>query len=371
MGAAWLQALLDVEAGLAWACARVGLIEQAAAEAIASACVADRFSVRDLGEASARGGNPVIPLVEQLRAAVGEPHASAVHHGATSQDILDTAAMLVARRALAPLLDDAAAAADAAAGLAAEHRGTPMIGRTLLQQALPTTFGCKAAGWMTGIDDACERLRDSVQDALAVQLGGPVGTLQAYEGQGPAVVAALAERLGLAAPVISWHADRVRPAALASGLGLLTGALAKPARDVVLLAQDEVGEAREQPAPGVGGSSAMPHKGNPVAAVAALACAARVPGLVATMHFAMAHEHERAAGAWHAEWETLGDLLRLTGSTAAWTREALERLEVDAARMAANLAAAGARIGAAAGPSPDVGDAVAIVERALDRRRSA
>lgn len=354
--------MLDVEAALARACAAEGLIEEAHAEAIAAACDAEAFDLDAVGEQSARGANPVIGLVEMLRSAVGEDVAPSVHLGATSQDVIDTAAMLVARRALEPILADAAGAAEAAATLAQTHRDTPMIGRTLLQQALPTTFGAKAAGWMSGIDMARRMVAEVAERGLAVQLGGAVGTRSAYAGRGAAVATAMAQELGLCDPPLPWHGDRVRVGALAGSLALLAGALAKPARDVALLAQDEVGEAAEAAAEGVGGSSAMAHKRNPVAAVSALACAERVPGLVATIHGAMAGEHERAAGAWHTEWETLSDALRLTGSAAAWTRSMIEGLEVDVKRMEANLTAATA---ADAG----TGEAGVLVDAALARHR--
>jgi 3-carboxy-cis,cis-muconate cycloisomerase len=351
---AWLQALLDVEAALARACARTDLIPDAAAAAIAAACRAERFDVAALGRAAGAHATPVVPLVRALREAVPPSAAEHVHHGATSQDIIDTAAMLVTRRAFVPLVADAAAAADAAALLAGAHRGTAIAGRTLLQRALPTTFGLKAAGWLMGIDDALAGLV-AVRDAgLAVQMGGPVGL------RGPAVAALVAAELELAEPVLPWHANRVRPVAAAAALGTLTGALAKVARDVTLLAQDELGEVREGGPPGRGASSAMAHKRNPVAAVSVIACAARAPGLVATMLAGMAQEHERAAGGWQAEWGTLTDLLRLTGSAAAWARELLERLEVDEDRMRAG-----------ASGEADVAAAGALIDRALHAHRSA
>ena len=255
--------------------------------------------------------------------------------------MLDTAAVLVARRALGPLLDDLAGAADACAALAATHRGTLVAGRTLLQQAVPVTFGLKAAGWLVGLDETRRRLAEVDRHGLAVQLGGAAGTLAAFGDRGLVVLAQLAAELDLAEPTVPWHAVRTRPAALASALGSCAGVLAKVARDVTLLAQTEVAEVREGGGPGRGGSSAMPHKRNPVAAVAVAACTARVPGLVATVLGAMAQEHERAAGGWHAEWEPQRELLRLVGSAAAWSRELLDGLEVDPARMRANLDAAG------------------------------
>jgi 3-carboxy-cis,cis-muconate cycloisomerase len=336
---AWLQAMLDFEAGLARAQARAGLLSADDASAIARACRADDFDPAELGRAAADTGSPVVPLVRALTARVGGAAAAHVHRGATSQDVIDSAAMLVARRALEPLLGDLAAAADAAAALAARHRDTLMAGRTLLQQALPITFGLAAAGWLSGLDDAAERLGQVRAARLAVQLGGAAGTLAALGKAGPAVVEHLADELGLAAPLLPWHTVRTRVAELAGALGEAAGAAGKPARDIALLAQTEVGEVSERA--GRGGSSAMPHKQNPVAAVAAAACAARAPGLVATLLASMVQEHQRAAGAWHAEWRPLADLLETVGSATAWLRDALESLEVNEARMRANLDATG------------------------------
>jgi 3-carboxy-cis,cis-muconate cycloisomerase len=306
------------------------------AEAIGRACRAEDFDVAAIGAAASDGGNPVIPLVKALTNAVEGDAARQVHRGATSQDVCDTAAMLVARRALEPLLEDVAAASHAAATLADGHRGTLMAGRTLLQHALPITFGQKAAGWMTGLDEAAARLDEVRRTRLAAQLGGAAGTLASLGADGPAVLAHLAEDLGLAEPVAPWHTERTRIADLAGALGSLAGAIGKPATDVVLLAQTEVGEVREGVA-GRGGSSTLPHKRNPIAAVLARAGADQAPGLVATLLASMSQEHERAAGAWHAEWRPLSALLESTGSAAAWLRDCLEHLEIDVARMRANL----------------------------------
>ncbi|HEY1777933.1 MAG TPA: lyase family protein [Solirubrobacteraceae bacterium] len=324
---AWLQAMLDVEAALARACAAEGLIPAAAASAIAAAALAEDFDLAAIAAATADSATPVIALVAQLRERVGGEHSAHVHCGATSQDIVDTAAMLLARRALEPLLADTGASITAAATLARAHRSTPMAARTLLQHAQVTTFGLRAAGWMIGLHEASARLREVAERRLAVQMGGPVGT------RSPAIAARVAAELGLAEPTLPWGAIRVRPAELASALGVLAGVYAKIARDVSLLAQNEVGELREGGGPARGGSSAMAHKRNPVSSVAITAATTRVPGLVATMLAAMAQEHERAAGAWQAEWGTLVDLLRLSGSAAAWGAELLGSLEVDTARM--------------------------------------
>ena len=339
--AAGLQAMLDAEAALARALASAGVIEETEAEAIAAACVAERFDADTIAAAASGSGNPVVPLKAALTEAVEGPAAAHVHHGATSQDILDTAAMLVAARALDPLLDDLLAARLAAGELARAHRDTPVAGRTLLQQAVPTTFGLKAAGGMAGLEDARRWLNELRVERLAAQLGGAAGTLASLGDAGPAVAEAYADALGLPEPVLPWHTLRGRIGELASALAVTSGAVAKVARDVILLSQTEVAEVREADG---GGSSAMPHKRNPVAAICALASAQQAPGLAATLLGAMAHEHERAAGAWHAEWRPLGELLRSTGSAVAWLRDSLEGLEPDPARMRANLDATGGRM---------------------------
>jgi 3-carboxy-cis,cis-muconate cycloisomerase len=360
----FLQAMLDVEAAHARARAALDLIPAAHAEAIADAADASRYDVGALGAEAARHATPVIGLVAALRGQVGDDVAPSVHAGLTSQDVVDTALMLVAHRALGPLLEDAAAAADAAALLAATHRVTPMLGRTLLQPALPTTFGAKAAGWLTGLDEAALELARVRRTVLAAQVGGAVGDRSTLGEHGTAIAHAIADDLGLSHPTLPWHGDRRRPAQLAATLAVLAGEVAKVSRDIVLMAQGEVAEAREggdgDGAPR-GGSSAMAHKANPVSAISAAACAARAPGLAATMLSVMDGEHERAAGGWQAEWETLRALLRATGSAVAWLRDMLERLEVDPARMRANLGAAE--------PADETAPA-ALVDRALAAHRA-
>ena len=348
---AWLQAMLDVEAALARASAEVGVIAVEHAEAIATACRAEWFDVAAIGAEAANVGNPAEPLVRALRVRVGGAAADDVHRGATSQDIVDSAAMLVTRRVLEPVLGDLGGTADAAARLASEHRDTVMIGRTLMQQAVPVTFGLKAAGWLVALDESIARLRDV---RLAAQLGGAAGTLAALGDAGPAVLGRFARELGLDEPVVPWHTDRTRIAELAGALGEACGAVAKVAGDIVLLAQTEVGEVREG-VEGRGGSSTMAHKRNPVAAISARAAARQAPGLVATLLASMEQEHERAAGAWHAEWPALRSLLSFAGSAAAWLRDCLENLEVDVERMRANVD----------DPSGSVGAASELIDRAL------
>jgi 3-carboxy-cis,cis-muconate cycloisomerase len=334
-----LQAMLDAEAALAQASADVGIVPREAADEIAAACRADLYDPAALAGEAHDAGNPAIPLVRALTARLSPAAAAHVHRGATSQDVIDTALVLVARRTLPGVVADLGRAADRAAALAREHRTTPMAGRTLLQQAVPVTFGLKAAGWMTALDAVAASLADA-DDRLAAQLGGAAGTLAALGDDGPAVAAAFARRLGLRAPALSWHTDRTRLAALAGTLAVAAGACGKIGLDIVLLAQTEVGEAHEA-GEGRGGSSTMPHKRNPVAAIAAVAAGRRAPGLAATMLACMGHEHERAAGAWQAEWATLPALLGVAADGAAAIADALGRLAVDPARMRANLALLG------------------------------
>lgn len=338
---AWLQAMLDFEAALARACARAGLISAESAETITAACRAGDFDLGEIGRQSAQSGNPAIPMLAALRARLPDAAAGDVHRGATSQDVIDTAMMLVTRRALEPLLEDAGAVGRSCAALAAAHRETLMLGRTLLQQAVPTTFGVKAAGWLAGVVRARRELVGAGERSIALQFGGAVGNLAALEDSALAVAELVAAELDLPLPALPWHSERTRPVAIVDALGLLAGAVGKVGRDVTLLAQGEVGEVRDR-APGA--SSAMAHKRNPVAALAVVACAQRLPGLVATMHASLPAEHERAAGGWHAEWETFADALRLTGSAVAWSVAMLDRLEVDTDRMLANLEAAGEEI---------------------------
>jgi 3-carboxy-cis,cis-muconate cycloisomerase len=363
--------MLDFEGALARACASVGLVPGEAADAITAACDASLYDSAEIGRDSLASGTPVMPMLQRLREGVGGAAAAYVHLGATSQDVMDTAAMLVAHRTVEAIAGDSLNAATLCAGLAERHRDTPIVGRTLLQNALPTTFGLKAAGWLADIDLARARLAEVVLDLFDVQLGGPVGTLDGFGEEGPAVAAALAAELGYDAPLAPWHTQRVRIVMLGDTLALLCGTFGKVGRDVALLAQNEVGELREG-GEGRGGSSAMAHKRNPVSAVALVACAQRAPGLAMTLHTSMLQEHERAAGAWHAEWETLSSLLRITGSSAAWARDLFGRLEVDTERMRANLAAAAeAGIEEAADPEAHLGSAGALVDAILAAHRGA
>jgi 3-carboxy-cis,cis-muconate cycloisomerase len=333
---ALLQAMLDFEAALARAEGKTGVIPESAVRPIADACRADLYDIPEIGRAAALAGNPAIPLVKALTAAVREDARAWVHWGGTSQDVIDNALTLLMRQGCKLLLDDLRAAMAALAALVEAHRATPMAGRTWLQQALPITFGFKAAGWLAALGSTAADLR-AAQDGLALQFGGAAGTLAALGGDGMKVRKALSEELQLPEPAIAWHADRTRFARIACALGMLAGTLSKIATDVLLLMQTEVAEAFEPAAAGKGGSSTMPHKRNPVGAAAIRANHRRAGGLVATMVMAMEGEHERSPGAWSAEWETLRDLFCLAGGSAHQLRTMVAGLEVRPERMRANL----------------------------------
>lgn len=339
-----LEAMLAFEVALAEAHAAVGLVPPSTADAVRQAARADRYDLDLLAADAARAGNVAIPLVAALTretARIDPAAARAVHLGATSQDVIDTALVLQLRAALPAVANRLTRAADAAARHAGAHRRTPMAGRTWLQQATPVTFGLKAAGWLEAIARGRQRIDQRGATALVLQFGGASGTLAALGGSADAVADALAARLGLPRPSMPWHAHRDRLAALACALGVVTGTLGKVARDIALLSQTEVGEVSEAPAPGRGGSSTMPHKQNPVSSAVALAASVRAPGLVASMLAAMPQEHERGLGGWQAEWALLPELVRVTGGAARAMADALEGLVVDASRMAANLRSTG------------------------------
>ncbi|MFJ4875041.1 3-carboxy-cis,cis-muconate cycloisomerase [Streptomyces sp. NPDC088745] len=346
---AWLQAMLDAEAALARAQARTGFLPAAAAEAITAAARADRIDLLAVARGARETANPVVGLVAALTAAVRRDDPAAaeyVHRGSTSQDVLDTGAMLVARRALRLIGDDLDRAADALAALAADHRDTPMAGRTLALHAVPTTFGLKAAGWLELVSEAAGRVA-RLRDGLPFSLGGAAGTLAGYFGDrtdrgDPAVLLdrlldAYAAETGLARPVLPWHVLRTPVADLAAVLAFTAGALGKIAVDVQSLARTEVAEVAEPAVEGRGASSAMPHKRNPVLSTLIRSAALQVPALATGLTQCLVSEDERSAGAWHAEWQPLRECLRLTGGAARTAVELAAGLEVDAARMRANL----------------------------------
>jgi 3-carboxy-cis,cis-muconate cycloisomerase len=347
---AWTEAMLEAERALSRA---QGFAADYAIDVDAEALARDGRAV----------GNPAEPLARLLRERWPD-----AHHGATSQDIVDTAAALVARDAKALVLRELDGLAAACARLADQHRTTVMAGRTLLQQATPTTFGLKAATWLVGLVQVRSAIREA---AVPAQLGGAAGTLAAFGERGLELRAAYARELGLPEPVVTWHSLRIPTAVLGARLGLAAGAVEKIALDVALLAQTEVGEVREGRS---GGSSTMPHKQNPVGSTLARACALRARSAAAALAGGLAHEHERAIGAWHAEWSALSDALACTGGAAWWMREVLETLDVDAARMRANIRpetlSEAERFGGAERPEDYLGSAGALVDRALALYRS-
>jgi 3-carboxy-cis,cis-muconate cycloisomerase len=363
---AWLAAMVDAERALANASALAGVVPAAAAAAIADACEPERFDLDTILAEAAAVANPAEPLVRALRGMVADDLARWVHFGATSQDIVDSAAMLVARDTVDLIRDELAAAGDACAVLAERHRSDPAAARTLLQQAVPTTFGARAAGWLDGLADARDALDSLVFPA---QLGGAGGTLAAFGERGPAVLAAFAAELDLAEPALPWHTRRTPVAATAAALAACARACAKPALDVVLLAQTEVAEVAEAEG---GRSSTMPHKRNPARAVRSRACA-RIVHANASLLAGGDYEEERAAGAWQSEWTPLSEALAHAGGAAAAIRECLESLAVDIDRMRANLSSQlyseRDRLGL---DDPEyLGSAPVLADRAVARWRSA
>jgi 3-carboxy-cis,cis-muconate cycloisomerase len=335
-----VQAMLDFEAALARAEARSGLLSAAAAAVIGEQCRAELFDVDALATAAAQAGNSAIPLVKALTAFVAARDAEAarfVHWGATSQDAMDTGLVLQLRTALAAIDADLARLAAALAVVAKMHAQTALAGRTWLQQGPPVTLGLKAAGFLSAVERHRIRLGELRARVATVQFGGAVGTLAALGDKGIDVGAALADELQLALPDIPWHSQRDRIAEVATTLGLVVGTLGKLARDISLLMQTEVGEAFEPAAPGRGGSSTMPPKRTPVGCAVMLAAAARIPALVSVMLAAMVQEHERGLGGWHAEWDTLPEICTLTAGALAQAITVVEGLQVDPAKMTANL----------------------------------
>ncbi|HTD03911.1 3-carboxy-cis,cis-muconate cycloisomerase [Undibacterium sp.] len=332
--------MLDVEAALARAEAGSQVIPAQALAAIEAACEVELIDLASLAHAAASAGNLAIPLVKLLTANVAkaDPEAAKyVHWGATSQDVMDTALVLQLRQALDLIDADLLQLNAALAALAERHQHTVMVGRTWMQHALPVTFGMKAAGWLDGMLRHRKRLFDVRQQVLVVQCGGAAGTLASLADKAAGVAAALAEELELGLPAMPWHGQRDRVAEVAAVMGLLVGSLGKMARDISLLSQTDVAEVAEPEQAGRGGSSAMPHKRNPVACAVALAAAVRVPGLVSTMLSGMVQENERALGGWQAEWDTLPDIMRLAAGSLAQMKQVAAGLTVDAARMRRNL----------------------------------
>jgi 3-carboxy-cis,cis-muconate cycloisomerase len=342
-----LQAMLDFEVALARAEARLKIVPQAAAEAIAGAASPGSFDGATLAEATLRAGTPAIPFVNALRERVRSKDAAAagyVHWGATSQDVCDTALVLLLRQAQSLLEADLRRLEQALADLAEQHRETVMLGRTLLQAAPPITLGLKTAGWLGAVSRSHRRLENCFHQALVLQFGGASGTLAALGEHGLQVAQALADELRLTLPDAPWHTHRDRLAELVCACGVLCGSLGKMARDISLLMQNEVAEVAEPAGAGRGGSSTMPHKHNPVGCTVTLAAAGRVPALVSSILSGMVQEHERAAGGWQAEWSTISQVICATGLALAAMAEVAEGLSADAARMRANIEATGGAI---------------------------
>ena len=339
-----LQLMLDIEAALARAQARLGLVPAAAADAIGRAALAEDFDLDAIGASTAVVGYPVVALTKALGRAAGPEAARWVHWGATTQDILDTATMLQAREGLALVERELLRVLAGLAALALRHRDDVMAGRTHLQHALPITFGCKCAVWMQPLLRSLDRLRELQRSGLAVQFGGAVGTLASLGPRGEEAVEALAAELDLAAPSAPWHVDRGPLAEIACALAILCGGLSKLATDVMLLMQTEVAEASEPHQSGRGGSSTMPQKRNPIACEYVLASARGVHAATPLMLAAMAQDHERATGPWQAEDLALPQIFVLTSGALQHAVAIAEGLVVDPERMRRNLDATGGLI---------------------------
>ncbi len=365
-----LAAMLKVEAALARAEAAHGLAPRGLAAAIGRLGV-DDFDLAALGAATATAGLPSIPFVKALEARLPQKLTGAVHRGATSQDILDTALVLQMRDGLDLVAADLAATLAGLARLARAHRRTPQVGRTYGQHAAPVTFGYTAGLWLAGIADVAADLPRIRQRVCVAALDGPVGTLAGLGDKADAVRRSFAGALDLAAPAAPWHTLRARLVDTGGWLATLIGAAAKMAADVVALAATEVSEVAEPHQAGRGGSSAMPHKRNPVSATVILAAHAAASGHLVTLVNAMAAAGERPAGAWHTEWHALPELFGLASGALREARHLAEGLVVDKAKMRANLDLTRGLLfagEAAARLAPKLGRGVAhrVVERAAD-----
>ncbi len=371
---AWIGSMLAVEAALAHSESQYGLAPAALAPAI-EAIRPEDLDIAAIGVRGGVAGVPTIPFVQTVQARLSAELERSFHKGATTQDIIDTALVLRMRDALRLIAVDLDAIMVGLARLADQHRTTACVGRSYQQHAAPVSFGYKVAVWLTGIADSADRLPELRRRLLVASLGGPVGTLASLGADGPAVLAGFAEALGLGVTPLCWHTNRTRIAEAGAWLVQLTGSLAKLATDVVHLASTEVGEVAEPYIAGRGGSSAMPHKRNPIAATVILSAHAAAKGHAVTLFEAMAATHERSAGLWHAEWNALPLLFGLASGALREARLLAEGLVVDADRMRANIDmtrgllfadAAAARLGAHLGRDA----AHRLVEHAAEQVRA-
>jgi len=337
---ACIQGMLDFEAALARAEAASGIVPVSQAQIIAARCRAENFELSAIAKDAALAGNLAIPLVRKLTELVAHEDKDAarfVHWGATSQDAIDTGCILQVRGAFDLIDQDLARLTGTLVTLAETHRAAPVVARTWMQQALPTTFGFIVAGWLDAVSRHRERLAEIKPRVLTLQFGGAVGTLAALGGRGPEVAKTLADDLRLSLASIPWHTHRDRIAEIATTLGLCAGTLGKIARDISLHGQTEIAELSEPVVEGRGGSSTMPQKRNPVTCAVVLSAASRIPGLVTSLLSAMLQEEQRGLGGWHAEWETLPEIICLSGGALHHLAEMLPGLEVDTQRMRHNL----------------------------------
>ena len=359
----FVQGLLDFEAALARAQAAEGIVPAAAAAAIAACCSVERFDLDAIVDAGAVAGTLAIPLVSELTLDVARTDTAAagyVHWGSTSQDVMDTAMVLATRRALTLIDARLADLIAALSGLAQRYRDAPMLGRTLQQPALVISFGFKLVSWVAPLVRCSARLQRAGQAACKLQLGGAVGTLSVLGDAGVAVGSRMAADLQLGHAPGSWHTQRDEWVALGCEVGVLCGALGKIGKDIALLAQGEVGEVAEPGGGGRGGSSAMPHKRNPVAAMVAIAAAVRAPQRVAALLAAMPQEHERGLGNWQAELAEWPGLFMAAHGALNALADAAAGLTVDTARMRRNIDAQHGLVfaqGAAMLLAPHVGQA--------------
>ncbi len=325
-------ALLQFEAALALALADVGLAPSEAADAVAEACRTPIVDPKAVLAATWTEGSPLIPLTREIRSRLSEADAEWVHHGATTQDAIDTATMLQARQALDILDNGLTAVARLAASMVIEFRGQPQIGRTFLQHARPTTFGMRAASWLDPTVRHISALRRARAE-LVVQLGGPVGNLAPYDDRGVEMMGALAARLGLGTPILPWHTDRSRLSELASTVERAARTMAKIAVDLALLAQSDIAEIRVR----AGGSSSMGGKRNPIDAVRAIAAAEACSAAAGMVTAGRPHELDRAIGGWHVEWLAIPLLFQTAGAAVEAINTGLETLEVDGDRMTSHV----------------------------------